>query len=138
MAIIWTEALDLGVDSLDEQHHMLADLINELIGRIEKGEHKQGVLDAIQGMKAYAEYHFEEEERLMVRSGYAGLAEHRREHRLFADRVAAFNPGSLTHEREDAEETLRFLHEWFVDHTQDSDRRFVEAAPAGVLASSGD
>ncbi len=133
MAIAWTTELELGVAAIDEQHRMLVDMINELIDRIERGEHKQGFLDAIQGMKAYAEYHFAEEEALMERSGYSSRVEHIREHRLFADRVGSFNPGGLLHESLEAEETLAFLNDWFVDHIQDSDRRFVEEVSAEVF-----
>jgi hemerythrin-like metal-binding protein len=133
MAITWNEELELGVAEIDEQHRMLVDLINELIDRIEKGEHKQGVLDAIQGMKAYAEFHFAEEEALMRRAGYSSLDEHVSEHQTFVRRAAGFNPGGLLNEREEAEETLDFLNDWFVAHIQDSDRLFVEEVPAGTF-----
>ncbi|WP_428560869.1 MAG: bacteriohemerythrin [Solidesulfovibrio sp. DCME] len=123
------DSLRTGFDDIDEQHRYFLDMLGELAQRIEDGQHRQGVLDALQGMRVYAEGHFADEEALMARLGYPALDAHRRLHGTFTDMVRQLEerkgegPGLLSLE------TLEFLGAWFIGHIRNEDQRF--AAQAG-------
>ena len=125
----WNEQLTLGHDEIDSQHQMLVDMINDLHEQLQDGHERQGLTDAIQGLKAYADYHFAEEERLMLRHGFPELETHRLAHLEFQEQVEAFTAAIL---REQYQETslkvLAFLTGWLNRHIQRDDRIFVEFA----------
>ncbi len=118
-------SLRTGFETIDEQHRLFLDMLDELGSRIETGQHRQGVLDAFQGMRAYAEGHFADEEALMQRHAYPALAAHCRLHATFRDMVRELEgrlgegPGLLSLE------TLEFLSSWFIGHIRNEDQRFA-------------
>lgn len=124
--LLWNDTLTLGHGEIDGQHLLLVEMINELYDHLQSGRAGGGVLDAIQGLKAYAGYHFAEEERLMLRYGYPELEDHRLAHLDFTERVEAFTAAARNSARNTALEVLAFLTQWLGEHIQQSDRRFVD------------
>ncbi|MDO4593397.1 MAG: hemerythrin domain-containing protein, partial [Comamonadaceae bacterium] len=66
---VWDEHFVTGLASVDEQHHELVDLFNELnLGLFSKSDDRETVLaDTYARLLAYTEHHFQEEEALMAR-----------------------------------------------------------------------
>lgn len=123
----WTEQLTLGHDEIDSQHTMLVDMINELHARLQEGQARQGLCDTVQGLKAYTDYHFAEEERLMLRHGYPELENHRLAHLEFLEQVEAFTSAILQEKyQETSTKVLAFLTSWFSRHIQRDDRVLVQ------------
>jgi hemerythrin len=133
---VFDDSLRTGFASIDEQHGLFLEMLGELAERIGAGQHRQGVLDAFQGMRAYAEGHFADEEALMRDRGYPGYAAHCRLHGTFTQRLRDLEgrmgegPGLLSLE------TLEFLGNWFVNHIRDEDQRFAAFARTTPPASS--
>lgn len=125
--LLWNDRLTLGHDEIDSQHMLLVDMINELYDHLQDGRPEGALLDAIQGLRAYAGYHFAEEERLMLRHGFPELQDHRLAHLDFSERVDAFTTAAQDAARDTALDILDFLTRWLGEHIQQSDRRFVEA-----------
>lgn len=123
-----------GFESIDEQHSLFLAMLTELGAQIETGHHRQGLLDAFQGMRLYADGHFADEERLMEAWGYPELAAHQRLHETFRGMAADLEsrlgegPGLLSLE------TLEFLGAWFIGHIRNEDLRFAAFADAGRLS----
>ena len=126
------DSLRTGFTDIDDQHRLFLDMLGELSERIAAGQHRQGLLDAFQGMRAYAEGHFADEEALMTRYAYPALGAHQRLHATFTDMVRDLEgrlgegPGLLSLE------TLEFLGNWFIGHIRNEDQRFavhVRACP---------
>ncbi len=122
----WDPALELGVEPIDEQHRALFEMIVELDERMSRGQYGQGALDALQGMKAYAATHFEDEEAIMEASGWHGLHEHRQMHGEFMRRTNMFSGEALIDSEWTSLDMLRFLLRWLVDHIKVQDRGFFE------------
>lgn len=122
------DSLRTGFDAIDEQHRMFLDMLAELGTQMQAGHHKQGVLDAFQGMRAYADGHFDDEETLMAAHGYPELETHCRLHDTFRRMTQELEgrigegPGLLSLE------TLEFLGAWFVGHIRNEDQRFAAFA----------
>ncbi|MGE4538983.1 MAG: bacteriohemerythrin [Desulfovibrio sp.] len=125
---IFDDSLRTGFDAIDEQHRMFLDMLSELGEQIQAGHHRQGVLDAFQGMRAYADGHFSDEEATMAGYDYPDLAAHCRQHETFRsmtrdlEQRTGEGPGLLSLE------TLEYLGTWFVGHIRNDDQRFAAFA----------
>ena len=89
---VWDQHFTTGLDRVDEQHHHLVDLINQLgesliAGEVENPESLQAIFGEL---AEYAQYHFGEEERLMTETGVAPRHQdsHRRSHAEFIQQVS--------------------------------------------------
>ena len=101
-------------------------MIVELDERMSREEHGQGLLDALQGMMAYAATHFETEEAVMARAGWPGLTRHKGMHAEFMQRTVFFTSEHAEDNEWTALDVLRFLLRWLVDHIKGQDRSFFE------------
>ena len=124
----FNDSLRTGFEHIDEQHRMFLDMLAELGERIKAGHHRQGVIDAFQGMQAYAEGHFADEEKLMADLEFPELPAHERLHETFR-RMA----GDLQSRIADGAglvslETLEFLGSWFIGHIRAEDQRYAQFA----------
>jgi hemerythrin len=125
---LFDASLATGFSHIDAQHRLFLEMLTELGGQIEAAHHKQGVLDAFQGMRLYADGHFTDEEALMAEKGYPDLLSHQQLHQTFRAMVAElegrFNdgPGLVS------VETLEFLGAWFIGHIRTEDQKFAAFA----------
>jgi len=94
-AFVWDENFITGLDDVDEQHHSLVDLFNELNDRLfqiqrESNARRDAELQEVfDRLLSYAEHHFSEEEALMQQVGLDSrhILEHRSGHRQFVEQV---------------------------------------------------
>lgn len=108
---------------IDEQHRALISMITELDERMSH-EFNQGLLDALQGMMAYAVTHFEDEEKLMLDTGWDSAAAHRKLHEVFMEKTQLFNQQAGADYQWTALDVLRFLLHWLINHIKVEDRLF--------------
>lgn len=124
----WSPTLAMGHADIDEQHRMLIHMIRELDAQMNAGEHRQGVLDALQGMLAYAAAHFEDEEELMEEADWAGLDRHEGLHAEFLWKAGDLEAQVKVDYAQASREVLEYLLKWLVEHIQVEDRKFFESA----------
>jgi len=124
----WSSDLAMGQDDIDEQHRMLIQMIRDLDTRMGAGEHRQGVLDALQGMLAYAATHFEDEEEIMEEADWDGLARHEGQHAEFLWKAGEFESQIKDDFAAASREVLDYLLVWLVEHIQVEDRSFFSGA----------
>lgn len=115
-----------GIAVIDEQHRVFVEMIAELGERIENGQERQGLLDALQGMTAYAAFHFTDEEALMRQAGYVDLPAHRKLHAHFLSRCEALDLTSGTARRPAALAALGYLMAWLLGHIKVEDMAFAK------------
>lgn len=112
-AFVWDRHFDTGLETVDEQHHRLVDLINRLGESLVDGESGSGdALEKVFGELAdYANYHFAEEERLMdkARLDPQHTERHRSSHRRFIDQVT-----SMWTSRNASSSPITVLHDFLV------------------------
>jgi len=74
--------MGLGVEVIDNQHKMLLNLINKIIVSIESNTQIRDIEGFIDDALAYAQYHFETEEKLLVDYGLNSktFEEHKQKH----------------------------------------------------------
>ncbi|MGE4506900.1 MAG: bacteriohemerythrin [Desulfovibrionaceae bacterium] len=115
--ITWSNATAVGLETVDEQHRKLFDILNDLHAATMEGQEQSALRAIFNELIEYTVYHFENEEELHARYGFPDAAEHKREHdKLTAQAVELqrqFEEGSATV----SFDLLDFLHGWLMDHT---------------------
>jgi hemerythrin-like metal-binding protein len=119
--IEWSERMTTGVTAIDDQHRYLVATLKRATEKLIDDHENLLVGEIAKDLLSYAIMHFETEEALMLRHGYADafpeLARtHIAEHRKFShtvvdicDRLREGRPVSNV-------DVLRYLNEWLRDH----------------------
>ena len=122
MALLnWDSSLSVSIDSIDNQHKKLFDLINDFYDNITKKANRENVLSLVQGMKKYTEMHFSTEEKYMTQFNYANLKEHQKEHYEFIAKVGELEDRIKNGRIVVSVEVTNFLKSWIKNHIQTTD-----------------
>jgi hemerythrin len=112
----WTESYSVGVDSIDEQHQELFDVVNRLHLSMKEGTSKETFSELLREVANYAIYHFENEEKYMRQFDYPDLDKHKDQHDTFVSKVldlqSQMDQGRLFL----SIEMISFLSDWIHDH----------------------
>lgn len=147
------EALRTGIRVVDLQHSELLALLETfkalklVITRPEYADltSRQGPLnqteakwlESFDGLVEYAEYHFVTEESFFDTFNYPESASHKREHRLFAEKIKAFQELRASKSVLEYQEALiDFLEKWIITHIQKSDMRYADFIKPKLKAES--
>ena len=126
MALVaWSDKLSVGVKSIDEQHTILFNTINDLHAAMMKGQSKAVVGDLLRTLLSYTRFHFDAEEAMMAKANYPSLPTHRIKHRELTKQVESFvaryEKGDITV----SNHLLSFLSDWLTNHIQGADKEYV-------------
>lgn len=121
----WNENLNVGVDSINEQHKKLVAMVNDLHDAIQKGQAVDVLGKTLDGLIEYTKTHFAYEEKLFADTGYGDAASHKLEH----DKLTATVLGVQEKYKAGAGGTLSgevmdFLKSWLVNHIQGTDKKY--------------
>ena len=130
-AIEWNESLQTGVDAIDEQHHRLVEIFNELDAALQVGRAHKQMRTILDELVEYTQSHFDDEEKLMEEMGYPELAGHRIEHRQLLDKVGRFQKKLDLGQERISRPVMQFLNYWLTKHILQSDMEI------GVFANAG-
>lgn len=120
----WRDSLALQVPMIDADHKRLFDLLNRVRFLDLAGDDPQAVAEALGELLTYTQTHFRREERLMELGHYPGIAQHRKLHEAFTDRIAEIianfqlNPQAVR-----IRNIYEMLSNWLVDHVLGEDMR---------------
>jgi len=123
MALIeWREEFEIGIPSVDYEHRMLIELINELHSKLAGVVAKESVPAFLGEIHTRISAHFALEERAMRELKYGNYAEHKTDHELLLDEIRdimdAYEADAYAgYERELSGE----LQSWFGGHFRDQD-----------------
>ena len=124
-AVIWTEAMRIGVDALDKDHQVLIALLNQM----SKGAVEDAAMDsAIDQMIDYTQRHFRREEAVMEVFGSLGLGDHRDVHRQL---MAEIYEHAADWRKDKSPQALgrfrQFLHTWLLEHIMTEKSEILDA-----------
>jgi len=121
--IEWNDSLSVGVDLIDEQHKMLIQKLRDLSDAFETGREMNKIMQTLEFMVDYTDFHFSAEEETMVKHDYPGLELQKDQHQQFVT--------TLDHIVEDFQEEGPtkalatsinvFLHNWLINHIKGVD-----------------
>lgn len=122
----WSEEYNLGIRSVDHDHHILFDVVNNFERSVRKNESIVIVSSTFKALETYVNEHFAREEKHMANAKYPGAIAHRKLHRNLKQDLEGFKRDFLeTPEEFDSEEFLGFLGEWLKDHILKEDMAYV-------------
>ena len=119
--LVWNNTLSVEVQEIDEDHRRLVDLFNILNRAVEEGDAADYIAAVLEELISCTVWHFRHEERLMIRYGYDGLADHRSEHEELVESVRELQqkwsqPGGAI-----SEDDIEFLEHWLTGHILGTD-----------------
>jgi hemerythrin-like metal-binding protein len=134
--IEWSEKMTTGIGQIDTQHRFLVDTLRTANNRL-LNDHEGPLLGEIaKDLLAYAIVHFETEEDLMKRYGYAEAFPeianiHVAQHRDFSHQVVAVCDKLREGRHVSRIDVLKYLNEWLRNHVLGIDQKlgdFVRGA----------
>jgi len=120
----WTEEFNIGIDEIDEQHHGLVTLLNQLHEAIREHHGSTASRQILDRLVEYTRTHFSLEESLMRLTNYPGRDAHKQQHEDLIRQVQALQTKLDEEWIAISFELLHFLKNWLMQHINDSDRRF--------------
>ncbi len=125
MALLsWSDQYLIGNDTIDAEHRELFRLLNDFHTRWVDAHNRQDIARVLNQLIAYAQIHFQHEEKIMADAGFHKLAEHQQIHEAMIDTIFAlhksYEEGNLHLEMD----TMKFLKSWLVGHILDNDYIF--------------
>ena len=120
----WSNESSVGIETVDNEHRELIDVINELCDAVQKGHEREQTGQLLHRLIECARGHFTSEEAMLLATDYPELAEHTEQHQSLlveVEELAArfVHDGLILSER-----SLNFLHYWFEDHLVNDDRSY--------------
>lgn len=122
--IPWSPILSVGIGSIDAQHRVLLNYINQLSSAIICGQSTTTLIEIIDSLDSYARLHFRYEERLFVIHHWQEQESHERAHRHFERQLIAFQERLAAGDGTLTRDLLRFLIVWLAEHILVDDAAF--------------
>ena len=112
----WDESLSVGIDVIDEHHHYLFDLINDLYDVVINKLGAREVARLIKSLDAYAKVHFRAEEKMMTHYGFEGIKRQQHQHHAFEEKIREFYEELHANPLVAQFDVLSYLRNWLVKH----------------------
>ena len=120
----WKDEYSVGIDSIDQQHKKLLNLINQLQTAVDYSTGEEFEREALDELVDYTKTHFTYEEGLMEDNGYPDFEAHRAQHRAMIAEVEAV----LAEYEKDHDTAMRhasdYLHDWLINHINGTDKQY--------------
>jgi hemerythrin-like metal-binding protein len=116
-SLMWNPTCTVGVQTMDDQHGILMDALNELRIALLKGDDCRIVRGMLSKVTELMRLHGESEERLLEMHGFPGLSAHRSEHQRLLGRLAQFDIRFEQRQSAAVYELVEYLRKWFTTHT---------------------
>ncbi|MGY5860505.1 MAG: bacteriohemerythrin [Candidatus Thorarchaeota archaeon] len=121
--IEWDESFSVGIELIDEQHKMLIERTNAISEAVENTRGLEKIIQTLDFMIEYTEFHFSAEEKVMTDNDYPKFDEHHKLHEDFKSRlnlmVQDFEEEGATSGLSD--EITAYLTNWLVNHIKGID-----------------
>ncbi len=128
MAIKWRDLYSVNNEVIDRQHKRLFEIGNMLLDIVssrDELDHYDEILRIIGELKEYTIYHFDYEEGLMGKAGYAGLAAHKAEHAAFVSEVERKLREDLdANQKESVLQLVMVVTDWITSHILKTDMQY--------------
>jgi hemerythrin-like metal-binding protein len=121
--LVWSNVLSVGVDEIDEDHRKLVKIFNVLNHSVMERESPEYLAAVLEELINCTVWHFSHEERLMLKHGYEGLADHKAQHQELIKSAKQLQQEILQADKPVAEEHVVFLERWLTEHILTTDMR---------------
>lgn len=125
----WEDYYETGIESVDEQHFKLVEIINNFSNLLSKDTIVYHDIEILfNELVDYTIYHFEDEEMYMIDAGIyeRHLNQHREDHQHFIDEVNSLYSHISTQNLEGSRHLLEYLINWLAFHILGMDQVMAE------------
>jgi len=125
--IEWTAELSVGIDSIDEQHKKLVNMINALNDAMLTDSSNELLGKIFTGLAAYTQKHFSYEENMFAEYGYSDSEEHKRQHNELIAQVVELKEKFMENPQGTiSADLMLFLKRWLTNHIMRTDKDYAE------------
>lgn len=121
----WNDSLSVGIGSIDKQHMVLIDLINELYREMNSDNGQPVIGKALGKLIEYTETHFQFEEKLFAKHNYQDKNAHEEVHRKLVAQVIDFQKKFKQGDADVSLELMEFLKDWLINHIKKTDKQYA-------------
>lgn len=132
--ITWSSEYDTGIESIDEQHRRLVEIVNRFDDASRRGKGTRVMRDILNDLIGYTQEHFAHEESLMAAAGYEGLRKHQTLHRQLLQKVERYQY-DFEQGKRITSEVRDLLRYWVESHLLDEDQAFAVTCRRAVAES---
>lgn len=123
--IPWNDELSIGINSVDEQHKTLVNMINILNDAMAEGQTNEVLTKIFDDLALYTVQHFGYEEELFTRYGYAESQAHQHEHDELVKQVQELQQKMNNGDFMISVELMVFLKDWLMKHILKTDKAYA-------------
>lgn len=120
----WKDEYSVGIDSIDQQHKKLLNLINQLQTAVDYSTGEEFEREALDELVEYTKTHFSYEEGLMKDNDYPDFEPHKAQHDKMFVKV-----GEVLAEYEKDQDSamanaVEYLRDWLINHINGTDKEY--------------
>lgn len=122
----WKDEYSIGVEEIDNQHKHLFEIGNsayELLKDEFKIDKYDEVIDIIEQLREYTQFHFKAEEEYMLEKKYIGYFEQKKQHDAFIKKINSVDLRNIDQDQDKyIKDLLEFVFNWIIDHILKKDK----------------
>ncbi|OAG26689.1 bacteriohemerythrin [Thermodesulfatator autotrophicus] len=122
--IKWGPSFEIGIKVIDEQHHRLVEMINELHRGLRSGATQSTLQKVLAELIDYTAKHFKTEEEFFDRYGYPEAKIHKEIHAKLVQKVIDYQQKIKSGDEKVAYDLLTFLKDWLSTHICVTDKKY--------------
>ncbi len=120
----WKDDYSVGIDSIDQQHKKLINLINQLQTAIDYSTGKEFEQEALDELVDYTKTHFSYEEGLLRDNDYPDYENHKAQHEKMFRKVEEVL-SDYEHDQDSAmSDAVEYLKDWLIRHINGTDKEY--------------
>lgn len=122
--VVWKDEYSVGVESLDNDHRKLLNLINNFQTAVQYQTGEVFEREALEALVDYTKYHFKREEKMMEEAGFDDLLEHKKTHQKMIVKIDEFLKDYEQQGHEALEDVAVYLKDWLIGHINGNDQEY--------------
>lgn len=134
MEPVWNSRHDSGIGVIDQQHHELFGMVEQLRQLVQEGASRSSMEALLEDLVTCSERHFATEEAYMSKFGYPDLPQHLSEHRSMLTSLYDLRTAFLESQQSLLIMVPTFMEGWLKHHISDDDFGFITYLKAHNLA----
>ena len=123
--VIWKEEYSIGINSIDEDHKKLLNLINNLQAAVMCNTGEEFERQTLEELMDYTRYHFHREEELMKKHDYLDYEAHKGQHDQMIIQAKVFIDHYEEKGRDSLGEIASYLRLWLLQHINGTDKKYA-------------
>jgi hemerythrin len=120
----WKDEYSVGIDSIDQQHKKLLNLINQLQTAVDYSTGEQFEQEALDALVDYTKTHFSYEEGLMRDNDYPDFEPHKAMHDKMIKKVEEVLADYQQDHDTAMSNAVEFLKGWLINHINGTDKEY--------------